>query len=123
MLSNCLLQKIIAAIKPASANNVAVADLKARGVEVRVIDITTASHERLVAELTGVDVVISTIFPLPHLLQAQKPLARAAKEAGVQRFVPTNWATACPRGVMMLHDLVSNFERLMFRKLLKGWIS
>ena len=70
------------------------------------LDIESADHAQLVAELQGVDAVVSTIFPLPHLLQAQKLLARAAKEAGVARFVPSNWATACPRGVMKLHDLV-----------------
>lgn len=52
MLRNNLLQKVIAAIKPASAYRFAAADLEAQGVEVRIIDITTASHKCLIAGAT-----------------------------------------------------------------------
>jgi hypothetical protein len=55
--------------------------------------------------LTGIDVVISCIYWAN--LNDQIPLAEAAKEAGVKRFVPSSFQTPAPRGVMRLADMVS----------------
>lgn len=54
--------------------------------------------------LTGIDVVISCV-PF-SALQDQIPFAEAAKEAGVKRFVPCNFANPAPRGVAWLIDQV-----------------
>ena len=78
--------------------------LRTRGVDVHIVDIASSNHEELVDELRGIDVVVSTFFPSEFHLQ--KPLAKAAKEAGVTRFIPSDWATACVRGEMRLHDMV-----------------
>jgi hypothetical protein len=55
--------------------------------------------------LTGADVVISAVNAA--VLRKQIYLANAAKEAGVGRFIPCFFATACPpRGVMQLREIV-----------------
>lgn len=83
--------------------------MRGRGAEVHIIDIAAANHAQLVNELRGVDAVVSTVVAFELLIQ--KPLAKAAKEAGVNRFIPCDWATACVPGEMQLHDLVGiNFE-------------
>lgn len=53
--------------------------------------------------LTGVDVLISAITARSQL--QQKSLAKAAKDAGVKRFMPCAFTTvAPPGGVMLLRD-------------------
>lgn len=79
-------------------------ELKTRGVALRVADIT-APEEELASALAGIDILISAIGP-NDLLQ-QKTLVRAAKSAGVKRFVPCAFITvAPPKGVMLLRDEV-----------------
>ena len=58
--------------------------------------------------LKGVDTVISTLVFTQ--LDLQRPLIHAAKKAGVQRFVPDDWATPCVRGVRAFYDQVSFSE-------------
>ncbi|KAI5118180.1 hypothetical protein M0805_008421 [Coniferiporia weirii] len=94
---------VIAAVRPSSASKPSVDDIKSRGVEIRLLDLKKDSVERLVEALVGVETVISTI--VWTYLKLQKPLIDAAKKAGVKRFVPCDWATASPRGVMRLHDM------------------
>lgn len=99
------LQRIIAAVRPSSSEKPAVAALRTRGVDVHLVDLASATFAELVNEFRVVDAVVSAIYPAE--LQLQKPLAKAAKEAGVTRFVPCDWATACVRGEMRLYDTVS----------------
>jgi hypothetical protein len=55
--------------------------------------------------VAGVDILVSAIG-YNDLLQ-QRSLVRAAKEAGVKRFVPCAFITICPpKGVMLLRDEV-----------------
>jgi hypothetical protein len=61
-------------------------------------------REDLVNTLRGIDVVVSTIYY--KNLKDQIQLASAAKEAGIKRFVPSNFGTSAPRGVMTLYDWV-----------------
>ena len=56
----------------------------------------------------GVDTAISTLVFTQ--LELQRPLIHAAKKAGVQRFVPDDWATPCVRGVRAFYDQVSFSE-------------
>ncbi|KAI5117853.1 hypothetical protein M0805_007696, partial [Coniferiporia weirii] len=93
---------VIAGVRPSSASKPGVDALKARGVEIRLLDLEKPSAEQLVEVLDGVETVISTIRG--YSLELQRPLVDAAKKAGVKRFVPCDWGTASPRGVMKLHD-------------------
>lgn len=88
-----------------------VSSLRARGAEVRIVELTTLNHEQLVDELRGVQVVISTLSPLETELQ--KALARASKDAGVTRFIPSDWGVACVPGVLFVYDLVSTHHRCL----------
>ncbi|KAJ7218420.1 hypothetical protein GGX14DRAFT_533307 [Mycena pura] len=91
-----------ALVRPSSAEKPEVKKLGERGVKIRVADIDGALDD-LVAALAGVDVLISAIDATRQLAQLQ--LATAAKQAGVQRFVPCAFITiAPPGGVMALRD-------------------
>lgn len=80
----------------------------AKAIEERGVKLAAANlngpQEDLVKILAGVDVLISAIFFLA--IHDEVPLAKAAKAAGVKRFVPCSFGTPCPRGVMMLRDTV-----------------
>ncbi len=89
-------------MRPSSAEKPAVQEIKALGVALRVVDIT-APEQELAPALAGIDIIISAIGP--HDLLQQKTLVRAAKSAGVKRFVPCAFITvAPPKGVMLLRD-------------------
>lgn len=103
--ANLIFQHVIAAIRPASASKPEVADLKARGAEIVVIDLETASVDQIAEYLKGVDTVISTLVFTQ--LELQKPLIHASKKAGVKRFVPDDWATPCVPGVRAFYDEVN----------------
>ena len=59
---------------------------------------------RLVVQLKEIDVLISCIT-WEHL-HLQIPWIEAAKEAGVKRFVPSEWVGPAPRGVIDIKDKV-----------------
>ena len=75
-------------------------------MEVRTVNLERDGVDALVALLSGVDVVISTIEW--NQLDLQRKLVDAAKRAGVKRFVPSDFATACVPGIMKLHDEVNS---------------
>ncbi|KAF3803132.1 Glutamate-pyruvate aminotransferase AlaA [Colletotrichum gloeosporioides] len=75
--------------------------LKDRGVEVSGYDLE-GPKETLVAQLRGIEVLISCIT-WEHLNQ-QLPWIDAAKTAGVKRFVPSEWVGPAPRGVIDIKD-------------------
>ncbi|KAK4941367.1 hypothetical protein LTR66_014813, partial [Elasticomyces elasticus] len=63
----------------------------ARGVDVRPVSYT--DHAALVRALSGVHTLLSLIGGSPDaLLHSQLALIEAAKEAGVQRFAPSEYA-------------------------------
>ncbi|KAL1744115.1 hypothetical protein HDZ31DRAFT_82922 [Schizophyllum fasciatum] len=79
-------------------------DMQERGAEIRICpDIAKASHAELVALLKDTDIVVSAITA--YLLDAQRPLFTAAKEAGVKRVVPCDFSSHAPQGAMLLQDL------------------
>ncbi|KAJ9364962.1 isoflavone reductase family protein [Paecilomyces variotii] len=89
-------------VRPSSVEKPAVKDITARGVKLRVAELS-APEDELVKSLSGVDILISAIGP--HDLLQQKTLVKAAKEANIKRFVPCAWITICPpKGVMVLRD-------------------
>ncbi|EMC92120.1 hypothetical protein BAUCODRAFT_38147 [Baudoinia panamericana UAMH 10762] len=66
-------------------------NLTALGIEVRVVDY--ADHSQLVHALKDVHTVLSTIGGSPEAIRdGQMALLRAAKEAGVSRFAPSEYA-------------------------------
>jgi len=73
-------------------------------VEVREFD-TSFTDDQLDEAFRGVDVIVSALTV--GQLGDQKKLVDSAKRVGVKRFVPSDWATACPPGVMELQDIVS----------------
>lgn len=76
-----------------------------RGIKVRVSDLDAPESE-LVSVLLGVDILISAIGP--HSLLQQNALVKAAKVAGIKRFVPCAFITiAPPKDVMLLRDEAS----------------
>jgi uncharacterized protein YbjT (DUF2867 family) len=98
-------QDITAVTREASLNSKNNDDLRGRGVRVVTADLR-GPEDDLVGLLKGADVVISTI--VATVLLDQIPLANAAKKAGVGRFIPCTFATACPpTGVMKLRETVS----------------
>ncbi|KAF2168190.1 hypothetical protein M409DRAFT_21634 [Zasmidium cellare ATCC 36951] len=65
--------------------------LSARGIDVRPVDYT--SHAQLVQALQGVHTLLSVIGgSLQGLLDSQLALIDAAKEAGIKRFAPSEYA-------------------------------
>ncbi|OHW95897.1 isoflavone reductase family protein [Colletotrichum incanum] len=77
-------------------------ELRKLGVQVVAADLT-GPEDDLVRVLEGADVVVSSVTA--SVLLDQIPLANASKKAGVGRFVPCSFATACPPvGVMKLRE-------------------
>lgn len=72
------------------------AKLTTQGIDVRTVDYT--SHEQLVASLSGVHTVISTIGGTLKD-NTQFALLAAAKEAGVKRFAPSEYAGKSYEGI------------------------
>ncbi|KXJ89849.1 hypothetical protein Micbo1qcDRAFT_149681 [Microdochium bolleyi] len=111
--------EITALTRPSSVDKPENLELQKRGIKVVPLDLSAiaaaykapapgsvfspaSADPELVRILTGADVVISAIYYLN--LEDQIPLANAAKAAGVGRFVPCNFGTVGPRGVMALAD-------------------
>ncbi|KAI1342395.1 isoflavone reductase family protein [Xylariaceae sp. FL0016] len=93
--------EITALARPSSLDSDANKALKDRGVRVIPADLS-GRKEDLVEILRGTDVVISCIVWTS--LEDDIPLAEAAKDAGVKRFVPCAFGTPAARGVMDMND-------------------
>lgn len=92
--------------RPASVNKSAYSPLKDRGIKVVAAELT-GPEEELVEVLSNVDVLIASL-PVAHIKDRIR-LARAAKKAGIKRFVPTAFAMiAPPKGVVDVQDIVSD---------------
>lgn len=84
-------------------NNSTNQQFAAKGVDIVGYDLSGPSSA-LVEILKPIDVLISCIT-WEHLDQ-QIPWIEAAKEAGVKRFVPSEWVGPAPRGVIDIKDKV-----------------
>lgn len=78
--------------------------IRGLGVEIHALDWQTAGADKLVELFRGADTIISTVFWGAGVILDQKKLVDAAKSAKVKRFIPCDFGTACPPGVMQLHD-------------------
>lgn len=110
-LSNInLLQELHALVRPRSVQKPAILSLQERGVHIRKCDLK-GSEETLANALAGIDIVISCVGPAEQ--QDQIALAKAAKKAGVKRFVPCGFITVAPvGGIMWLRDEVCCLAKL-----------
>ncbi|KZT03603.1 NAD(P)-binding protein [Laetiporus sulphureus 93-53] len=88
--------------RPSSLSKRAIENLRAKGAEVRTGDFRSDSIEKLKDALSGVDILISSVIAFAIL--DQKPLLAAAKEVGVKRVVPCDFATPGKHGVRELND-------------------
>lgn len=84
-----------------------VALLRSLGVHIDTVDWQLADHAELERLFSGVHIAISTIHCGQGFILDQKKLVNAAKEAGVQRFIPCDFCPICPSGVTKLQDEVS----------------
>ncbi|TPX36539.1 hypothetical protein SmJEL517_g01397 [Synchytrium microbalum] len=73
---------------------------KAKGAEVCVGSIQDL--DSLKKALVGVDIVLSMVGS--GLILDQIELVKLAKEAGVKRFIPSDFSTYCPPGLMAMQD-------------------
>ena len=64
----------------------------------------TDDYEKLKNLVQDVDILISAVDA--RVLKDQREIFRAAKEVGVQRVIPCDWATPGARGVRFLTDMV-----------------
>ncbi|KAK0609796.1 Isoflavone reductase-like protein P3 [Lasiodiplodia hormozganensis] len=87
--------------RASSVNSAINQQLKAKGVQIVGYDLN-GPPEVLVEQLKTIDILISCIT-WEHLDQ-QIPWIKAAKEAGVKRFVPSEWVGPAPRGVIDIKD-------------------
>lgn len=94
-------QEIIALTRPESLSKPANLALKGKSIEMRALDLE-GPQEGIVAALMNIDILISAISGSQQL--AQIPLAKAAKVAGIKRFVPCAFATPMPVGVHQSRD-------------------
>jgi hypothetical protein len=102
--SNITPSNIISLTRPTSVSNAANTKLSSRGVSIRAFS-ATSPHAKLVSSLADIDILICCISGTEETLQ-QIPLADAAKEAGVKRFIPSAWLPIIPPGgIHVLRDL------------------
>ncbi|KAL2691279.1 hypothetical protein Neosp_001660 [[Neocosmospora] mangrovei] len=95
--------EVTALTRPSSLQKPQVLELAKKGVNIVAADLA-GSEEELKKVLTGIEVVISTIYGAS--VTAEIPLINAAKAAGVQRYVPCFFATvAPPAGALRLREL------------------
>ena len=98
-----LIQRVAAMVRAASLSKPATEQLRAAGVEIREGDVTD-DYEKLKQYLQGVDILISAVDA--RVVRDQREIFRAAKEVGVKRVIPCDWATPGARGVRFLTDTV-----------------
>ncbi|KAH6620992.1 isoflavone reductase family protein [Chaetomium sp. MPI-SDFR-AT-0129] len=101
LLSSTTVFDITSFTRESSVNNKTNQQLEERGVRIVGYDID-GPKAVLVDKLKGIDVPISCIT-WEHLKQ-QIPWIEAAKEAGVKRFVPSEWVGPAPKGIIDIKD-------------------
>ncbi|KAI0740576.1 NAD(P)-binding protein [Earliella scabrosa] len=104
--------RVAALIRPVSLSKPETERLRAAGVEIREGDVTD-DYEKLKKVVEGVDILISAVYAL--VIPFQRDIFRAAKEMGVKRVVPCDFATPGAKGVRSYHDI-----KLGIREYVKG---
>jgi NmrA-like family len=102
------IQRVAGLVRPDSSTSPGVKSLRDKDVAIHALDWVSAPLNELTALLKneGVEILISACSY--NAIDEQTKLVDAAKAAGtVKRFIPSNWASVCPPGVMALEDRVS----------------
>lgn len=102
-LTNSRLQIVTSFTRESSIGSLINKELSEKGVHVVGYDLS-GPRQALVQKLQRIDVLISCIT-WEHIDQ-QLIWIEAAKEAGVKRFVPSEWVGPAPRGVIDIKDKV-----------------
>lgn len=84
-------KEVAALARPSSISKPAYEELRKRGVNAIVIDLDKPETE-IANNLRGFEIVVASVHPAG--IASQITLARAAKLAGVQRFIPSAFAMA-----------------------------
>jgi len=103
--STNLAQNVTSLTRLASVNGPINQEFKNKGVHIVGYDLA-ASRDILINILRDIDVLISCIT-WEHL-EDQLVWIEAAKQAGVKRFVPSEWVGPAPLGVIDIKDKVCN---------------
>nr|XP_036577222.1 isoflavone reductase [Colletotrichum truncatum]KAF6784134.1 isoflavone reductase [Colletotrichum truncatum] len=102
-------QDISALVRPSSLKKPNVIALQDKGISIVPFNLDDP-EDRVTARLKGIDVLIVCC------LLDERVLAKAAKNAGVKRYVPCFYATVMPRGVQTLRDnkedILDHIQRL-----------
>ncbi|KAH9831955.1 uncharacterized protein C8Q71DRAFT_778803 [Rhodofomes roseus] len=93
---------VAALTRAASASKPEVDALRSQGVEIRTGDFAADPPAKLAGYLEGVEVLLSTVSA--EAISAQKPILKAAVDAGVKRIIPCDVGTPGAKGVRGLHD-------------------
>jgi hypothetical protein len=108
-------QEITCFIRTASAGKPAATKLRERGLKVVVGNLASDPLDTMVSWLQGIDTIISPLYG-PDV-NAQIPLIDAAVQAGVKRFVPSNFSNPVARGgIMDLYDKKEEVHDHIFRQ-------
>jgi hypothetical protein len=82
-----------------------------------VLDVNTATEEKIVETLQDVDILLSVASYAA--LDVQRPLFKAAaKIPTIKRVIPSDFGTPCPPGVMDLQDIVVALQFLKIQRLM-----
>ncbi|KAF9777023.1 hypothetical protein IL306_004709 [Fusarium sp. DS 682] len=93
--------EVTALVRPESASKSVYEDLAKRNVAIKPVDFKDI--KAVTPLLVGADVVISCLTLLQKA--EEDALIDASHAAGVGRFVPSFFATVCPRGILLLRDM------------------
>lgn len=106
-------QRLAASVRADSMDKPQVSKLRDIGVEIRAFDWQTARPSELDKHFEGVETVISTCYYSKPAILGQKALVDAAKRSGIKRFIPCDFGTPAPPGIMDLRDNVSSSRSQM----------
>ena len=98
-----MIKRVAALVRPASLEKPATASMRRAGIVIREGDISD-DHEKLKKTLDGVIILISCVDWFS--IDKQKGIFLAAKEVGVERVIPCDFATVGAKGVSAMRDKV-----------------
>lgn len=94
--------QVTALVRPDSASKPVYEDLAKRSATIKIFDLKDV--KAITPLLAGEDVVVSCLIILQKA--EEEALIDASHAAGVGRFVPSFFATVCPRGdILLLRDV------------------
>ncbi|TFY57721.1 hypothetical protein EVJ58_g6856 [Rhodofomes roseus] len=95
--------RVAALTRSTSVSKPEVEALRSQGVEIRIGDYASDPPAKLAEYVEGVAVLLSTVAA--DVVMEQKPILKAAVDAGVKRIIPSDFGTPDAKGVRVLQDL------------------